>query len=216
MIETLITIEDIEIIKRYSTPDTWKTDIELGVVLSWKRERISRLRNRLGLDWDSIKIPRVCPVCNSIFIPKHFTNKFCSRKCAQHHHNRIRYKYIGNCVICGKEIPLISPEEGRKQRRVYCSHECTVVGRKRNRNKKKSETIEDWLKRKYPKILGEFWTEKNKETLFKNKYKNRPNCPRCGSNQVIKVGGKREPRTWKCKNCKRQFTVKKNDYQYPH
>lgn len=65
-----------------------------------------------------VYLPKTCPYCEVVFIPKIPTQKFCSKSCkgkARYHRHKIPER---NCIQCGKSF------EPREAREIICSGEC--------------------------------------------------------------------------------------------
>ncbi len=74
----------------------------------------------------------ICKGCGKEFIPTHWRQKYCSRKCGWTHtnHNRVLPPNVFyKCEICGKGVSkYVSPSSFHKNAFRFCSRKCKGIG----------------------------------------------------------------------------------------
>lgn len=117
--------------------------------------------------------PKICPICGQSFIPKKSTKRFCSPKCRMKDQQKRDKEYrqknrpkdvIKKCIFCGKEFKIAWGKGGFRKRK-FCSRKCCQLYHERKRYRPKVEGLRSFLRRKYPTILTEYFSE----TIWKHR-----------------------------------------------
>jgi len=120
---------------------------------------------------------RICPVCNSEFVPESSTQKYCSANCYRIVKNNKRNKFsreelnrneIKKCLVCGESFET----NNRTMTKKYCSDDCR---RKAERifGSKNQTDLEYHNQRKF--------SGKKYDILKRDEYK----CQMCGSERQL-------------------------------
>ena len=176
---------------------------------------------------------KICPNCGAEFETECKQQKFCSHKCAQNYHNKLRFKnhhYHRKCKLCGAEF------ETEYKHKIFCSYQCTHLYHRRAYEERKKKHH----RRICPNCGKEFDTTSEQKLfcskkcqLTKRNERRRTNtirrCAICG--QEFKVSGKHrkfcgraecqkklhgraEHLPVKCEMCGQEFIPSRNGQKY--
>lgn len=118
---SILTVEDQDIIKRYTIEDP-KSLSFLSEKIGCSKQTISNYRQKLGIKW-SLK----CKGCGKDFETTNSTQKYCSRLCREKHRPELKPKIIKTCLECNNKFETSRPFQK------YCSIKCRKIigGKKR-------------------------------------------------------------------------------------
>lgn len=145
----------------------------------------------------------ICPVCNSPFISKSSTNKYCSNKCRNKIKNSSRPKkppiiYTKECPICSISFTT------NLSKKIYCSPTCSKKASNKRKSIREKEIRRSTLKPIYNKVCpicskkftttykSQKYCSKDcikKNALLKLKKDTYKTCSICGKEFKLKRGG---------------------------